>query len=160
MGSTSHSAYNARRESEEKGGKRFVQIDALLGAGHRSLFESTTKKISDLEKAEEYINNALSRCKRITLTTEEATIMLELARIKRLQFNFKDSYNIAQDALKIADRCKYRLQQADIHLFLAQLALDGKEKISALTEVNMAIERASCGYKPTYLKAKKLKRSI
>jgi hypothetical protein len=50
---------------------------------------------------------------------------------------------------EIADRSQYRLQQADIHLFLAQLALDDGNKDLARAEAEITRERTFCGYKPT-----------
>jgi hypothetical protein len=47
----------------------------------------------------------------------EAQILLERARLRRLQ-------GAREEALGIADRCDYRLQQADVHNFLARFSLD------------------------------------
>ncbi len=143
----------------------------LLGAAYRGL--------GDLPQAEKHIHQALSRCRKINLINLEADILLELARVRRGQVVApfmgqpsagkseqqlaKDSLinqattdslinqatTLAQEALKIADRCEYRLKQADIHLFLAQLALDGGDKTLARKEAELAKERAGCGYKPT-----------
>ena len=54
----------------------------------------------------------------------------------------------AAEALAFADRCEYRLQQADIHLFLAQLALDAGENDKAREHADIARERATCDGPP------------
>ncbi len=60
---------------------------------------------------------------------------------------FIEIYSLAKEALSVAERCRYRLQQADIQLFLAQLAIDVGDKDAASYAAEAAYERASCGYK-------------
>ena len=61
----------------------------------------------------------------------------------------------------IADRCEYRLKQADIHNFLARLALDAGDRAAARRHAEIAKERAWCDgpphcYKPALDEAERL----
>jgi hypothetical protein len=60
-----------------------------------------------------------------------------------------------------ADRCEYRLKQADIHNFLARLALDTGDRAAAHGHAAIARERAWCDgpphcYKPALDEAERL----
>jgi tetratricopeptide (TPR) repeat protein len=64
------------------------------------------------------------------------------------------------DALE-ADRCEYRLKQADVHNFLARLDLEAGDRTSALRHAQIAYERAWCDgpphcYKPALDEAQRL----
>jgi hypothetical protein len=50
--------------------------------------------------------------------------------------------------LSIADRCEYRLKQADIHDFLASLALNADDRAVARRHAEVAKERAWCDGPP------------
>ena len=61
----------------------------------------------------------------------------------------------------MADRCEYRLQQADIHNFLARLALDAGDRPAAGEHAIIGYERAWCDgpphcYKPALEEATRL----
>jgi len=58
----------------------------------------------------------------------------------------------AQKALAIADRCEYRLDQADIHNFLARLALDSGKPAEARGHAQKAKDYAYCDGPPHYYK--------
>ena len=67
----------------------------------------------------------------------------------------------AQKALAIADRCEYRLNQAEIHNFLARLALDSGKRAEARGHAQKAKDYAYCDgpphyYKPAYEEAERL----
>ena len=64
--------------------------------------------------ADDHLTEALTRCRRINLIELEPHILLALARL-----HHDASYAI--EALAIADRCEYRLVQADCHNVLARL---------------------------------------
>ena len=55
---------------------------------------------------------------------------------------------LAQEALDIADRCQYRLVQADCHNFLAELALEAGDRQKAQEHAETARERAWCDGPP------------
>jgi hypothetical protein len=107
-----------------------------------------------LIEAASHLTEALTRCRRINLVELEPDMLLAWARWHRLQGN-------AAQALAIADRCEYRLKQADIHNFLAQLALDAGDRAAARREAEIARERAWCDgpphcYKPALDEAARL----
>jgi tetratricopeptide (TPR) repeat protein len=108
----------------------------------------------DLAGAEADLNDALSRCRRIRLVELEADILIEMARLHWQKAAGKDAKLVDQaksltaEALDIADRCEYRLQQADIHNFLAQMALAQGDKAGARKHAETAKERAYCDGPP------------
>jgi glutamine synthetase len=67
-----------------------------------------------------------------------------------------EALSLAQEALEIADRCEYRLVQADCHNFLAQLALalsgveglEADDRQKAQEHAETARERAWCDGPP------------
>jgi len=54
----------------------------------------------------------------------------------------------ARAALRLADRCGYRLLAADAHLLLARLALDGGDRDAARRHAEQAREQAWCDGPP------------
>ena len=58
----------------------------------------------------------------------------------------------AKDALRIADRCEYRLNQAEIHNFLARLALESGKPAEARDQAQKAKDYAYCDGPPHYYK--------
>jgi hypothetical protein len=112
-------------------------------------------------KTESHLDEALRRCRRINLVELEPDILLELARLRAgvtgsgLQVSkvpgtlevpgTSEALSLAHEALSIADRCEYRLAQADCHNFLAQLALALSE-VEGLEANNLdeAREHAEC----------------
>ena len=114
-----------------------------------------------LQDAEDHLAEALSRCRRISLVELEPDILLALARWHRTKGNPEQAGRDAEEALSIADRCEYRLKQADIHNFLARLALDAGEAGDARRHAETARERALCDgpphyYKPAHKEAERL----
>jgi hypothetical protein len=70
-----------------------------------------------------------------------------------------------QEALAIADRCEYRLAQAEIHNFLARLALEERDRKGASEHAATAYERAWCDgpphcYQPALDEAERLLKAI
>jgi len=74
--------------------------------------------------AYQYLDKAIQGCRRINLAELEALILLELAKIYHLQKKESESLSLATEALEIANRCSYVLQQADIEQFLGEFYLD------------------------------------
>jgi len=91
-----------------------------------------------------HLSEALTRCRRINLVEFEPDILLSWAR----WHNPPQARKHAEEALTIADRCEYRLVQAEIHNFLAQLALDSNDRPAALHHATIARERAWCDGPP------------
>jgi hypothetical protein len=91
----------------------------------------------------------------------EPDILLAWARWHQLQGNAAQARADADEALAIADRCEYRLKQADIHNFLARLALDAGDRAMARRQAEIAKDRAWCDgpphcYKPALDEAEQL----
>lgn len=123
----------------------YVRVHQLLGAAYRANNELTL--------AEENLFKALNLCRQINLVDREADILLELAKLRYAQEKTKESKTLAEEALLITERSGYVLQGADVHLFLAQLALEqekDKEKAKELAE--RAKELAYCDGPPYYYK--------
>jgi tetratricopeptide (TPR) repeat protein len=113
-----------------------------------------------LKEAEQHLNEALTRDRKINLVELEPDILLEFAKLRFKQNYKKESLQQAEEALQIADRCEYRLKQADIHNFLAEFYLDAGDLKGAKDHAEIAKERAECGYKPAMEKAENLLKEI
>ncbi|KAA0253750.1 MAG: tetratricopeptide repeat protein, partial [Chloroflexi bacterium] len=87
----------------------------LLGSAYRANNELTL--------AEENLSKALNLCRQINLVEIESDILLDVARLRYAQGDFKDALEKASEALVITERSGYVLQGADVNLFLAELAL-------------------------------------
>jgi tetratricopeptide (TPR) repeat protein len=156
-------AMDAIRYSNEDGQeyypleRDFIIDHWLLGLAQREVGEFT--------KSESHLAEALTRCRRINLVAIEPDILLAWAKWHHLQGNAALARADADEALAIADRCEYRLAQADIHNFLARLALDGGDRAAARRHAAIAKERAWCDgpphcYKPALDEAERLLREI
>jgi tetratricopeptide (TPR) repeat protein len=138
------------------GERDVVDANRLLGTAYRAS--------RDLEQAENHLSEALTRCRAINLVEMEANILLELAKLSfdyglvasaqdKAQKHFEEAKTLAEEALLITERSGYVLQGADVHLFLAQYALEqekDKEKAKELAE--RAKELATCDGPPYYYK--------
>jgi tetratricopeptide (TPR) repeat protein len=139
-----------------------IHAEWLLGAALVAQAGETKGKAGEtLAEAEAHLTEALSRCRRINLVEFEADILLAWARWHRAKGNSEQARKTADEALAIADRCEYRLQQADIHNFLARLALDAGDRNTAGEHARIGYERAWCDgpphcYKPALEEAARL----
>jgi len=121
----------------------FVRILWLSGAARVRLNEPAS---ADKDLAE-----ALSRCRKIRLVEFEPDILLEMAKLRWLaesKQSREEATKLAHEALEIADRCEYRLVRADIHNFLARMAMDRGDRRVARREAEVAKERALCDGPP------------
>jgi tetratricopeptide (TPR) repeat protein len=122
-------------------------------------------RAGDLGEAEENLREALARCRKINLVELEPDILLAWGRWHRAKANPREARENAEEALKIAGRCEYRLKQADCHNLLARLAIDEGNKEEARKEAEIAYERAWCDgpphcYKPALDEAEKMLREL
>jgi tetratricopeptide (TPR) repeat protein len=129
-----------------------ILAEYLLGAAHFMK--------ENLAEAEQHLTEALTRDRKINLVELETDILLEFAKLRFKQNYKKEALKHAEEALQIADRCEYRLKQADIHHFLAEYHLDAGDSTKAKAQAETAKERAECGYKPALEKAEKLLEEI
>jgi tetratricopeptide (TPR) repeat protein len=102
----------------------------------------------DLNDAAAHLTDALTRCRRINMVDHEPNILLAWARWHHARENTQEAQSYAEQALTIADRCEYRLAQAEIHNFLARLTLDAGDSAMARQHAKTARERAWCDGPP------------
>jgi tetratricopeptide (TPR) repeat protein len=119
----------------------------------------------DLNEAASHLTEALMSCRRINLVENEPDILLTWARWHHAKGNAQEGLARAEEALAIANRCEYRLTQAEIHNFLALLALDNGDRDKAREEAEIAKERAWCDgpphcYKPALDEAEKMLKEL
>jgi transposase-like protein len=116
-----------------------------------------------LVEAHMSLTEALTECRRIRLLEVEADIMLSLARWHNAVDRREQAWEYAKEALAIADRAGYRLQQADIQNVMAQMALEMQDHDAAYRYAQAAYHIAWCDgspycYKPALEKAEQLLR--
>jgi tetratricopeptide (TPR) repeat protein len=125
-----------------------ISAEYLLGAAHLMK--------GNFVEAEKHLTKALTCDRKINLVAFEPDILLEFAKLRFKQNHKEEALKFAEEALQIADRCEYRLKQADIHNFLAEFYLAAGDLEKAKEHGEIAKERAECGYKPALEKAEKL----
>ena len=128
--------------------KDVIRAEYLLGAAH--LLKG------NFVEAEKHLTEALTRDRKINLVELEPDILLEFAKLRFKQDHKREALKFADEALQIADRCEYRLKQADIHNFLAEFYLDTGDLEKAREHGEIAKGRAECGYRPALEKAEKM----
>ena len=152
-------AWRSKRNPVERD---LVQILWLSGAAKAQMVATAD--------AERDLSEALSRCRKIRLVELEADILLEMAKLRWGQANSglrdqgsgvngveaggrsgglrEEAKNLASEALEIADRCEYRLVQADVRNFLAHMVFDEGDEVAAREHAQLARERALCDGPP------------
>ncbi len=115
--------------------REYIHAHWLLGAAYRLN--------GDPDAAERHLNEALRRCRAINMVEMEADILLDLARLRRDQDNLNEALRLAEEALTITERSGYALQGADVHLFLAEMALAAGDKAAAREHATAAREHAT-----------------
>ncbi|MBK5191384.1 MAG: hypothetical protein JJE19_07820, partial [Methanosarcinales archaeon] len=147
------SAIKARELADiYKNERDIIRAEYLLGASYLMK--------GGASEAEKHLTEALNHDRKINLVELEPDILLEFAKLRFRQDHKAEALNHAEEALQIADRCEYRLKQADIHNFLAAFYLDAGDLKKANEHAEKAKERAECGYKPALEKAEKLLKKI
>ena len=157
-------AQRAQDEAEKMAKIRFPVENDIIGAkwamGTAMMIEGT-----DLGRASLHLTEALTRCRRSNLVEREPDILLSWGRWHRANNNMQEAEAYAEEALEIADRCEYRLRQAEIRNFLARLSLDNGDRKAAKEHAEIAAERAWCDgppycYQPALTEAQMLLDSI
>ncbi len=149
IGSALKSAKNGKSKlSFKEVVKESILAEYILGAAYLMK--------GNFIEAEKHLTEALTGDRKINLVDLEPDILLEFAKLWFKQNHKEEALKFADEALQIADRCEYRLKQADIHNFLAEFYLDAGELEKAKKHGEIAKERAECGYKPALEKAEKL----
>jgi tetratricopeptide (TPR) repeat protein len=112
----------------------------LLGKAHVAL--------DHLLEAEPHLSEALSRCRHINLVELESDLLLAWAQWHAAKGNREQSREYAEEALSIADRCEYRLKQAELRNFLARCELEMGDVAAARRHAEVARDRAWCDAPP------------
>ena len=154
---------------EEAARKRFplernrIRVEWLLGAAGVALGgREPARAEALLAEAEGHLTEALTRCRRINLVEMEADVLLAWSAWHRARLDAASAGRDAGEALAIAERCEYRLQQADAHNLLAGLALDCGDGAEARRHAEIARQCAVCDgppdhtYKPALDEAERL----
>ncbi|MHC4416543.1 MAG: hypothetical protein ACYS0G_14820 [Planctomycetota bacterium] len=127
----------------------FVRSGWLLGA---SLVATAASDGQDaqthLPEAERYLADALARCRRGNLVGFEPDLLLVWSKWQHASGRAEEAARGAEAALAIADRCSYRLKQAEVQNFLARLALERGDRAGARERAELARERARCDGPP------------
>jgi tetratricopeptide (TPR) repeat protein len=134
-----------RRERDEIRAEWMVGAALVASAGHDRAYEEPS-----LGEAELHLNRALECCRRINMVDHEATILIDLARLRGATGAPAEAQRLAEEALLITERSGYVLQGADVHLELAKLALARGDKASALDHAQEARRFATCDGPPDY----------
>ncbi len=116
----------------------YVRTYWLLGSAYRANNELTL--------AEENLSKALDLCRQINLVEAEADILLDIARLRYAQGDFKDAQEKASEALTITERSGYVLQGADVNLFLAQYALEQEKDKAKAKEYAVEAKKLATGW--------------
>ena len=110
----------------------YVRAQWLLGAAYRL---NAAYQPGDVVQAEQHLTEALTRCRKINAVDHEADILLDLARLRAQsadQDQREEALRLAEEALLITERSGYVLQGADVHLLLAQMAMQAGDRAAAL----------------------------
>ncbi len=143
-----------------------IRSEWLLGAALAGPAVASSKKQDKLlAEAETHLTEALTRCRRINLVEMEPDILLAWAGWQKAKGRLQGAKKQAEEALTIADRCEYRLKQAEIHNFLAGLALAENDRKTAQHHAAIAYERAWCDgpphcYKPALEEAERMLKQL
>lgn len=125
-------AIESRRNAQLE--RNIIQSEWLTGLAMVQI----SKEESNLLRAEEHLSEAMRRCRRIRLVEFEPEIMLALAVLYRERGERRLSFTSAEDSLSVAEECEYRLQQAEAHIFLAEMAIAMRNTEVARHEAELA----------------------
>ena len=137
-----------------------IQMGWLLSWALVGLAEADAQRKDEyLTAAETALAEALSNCRRMSLVGLEPGLVLSLARLILAEGEPEAASEQAEDALAVAKDCEYRLDEADIHLFLARVALEVGDLAAARKHAETARQRALCDgprrcYRPVFNEAK------
>jgi tetratricopeptide (TPR) repeat protein len=122
-----------------------LRIRWLLGWSLVSLAQKQKdRKDEHLAMAEGHLKESLAGCHRTNLVELEPNVLLAWARWHCANGDTQRAHESAEQALTIASRCGYRLNQAEIHNFLARLALDEGDQTIAKKHAEIAKKYALC----------------
>lgn len=114
----------------------------LVGAAYRAS--------GDVLNAERELRQALREFRSRSMGEFEADILLDLARVRAEVGSREEAQRLAEEALAVTVRSGYSLQEADVRLFLAGLAVEGGEMTTAREQAEAARHCARCDGPPAY----------
>ena len=94
--------------------------------------------------ADRHLTEALARCRQIRCVEIERYILVSCARLQYRRGELAMALKYADDALALAERGEYRLEQADAHNVIARVTLSRGKRQEARQHAEMARERARC----------------
>lgn len=97
-----------------------------------------------LSRAELLLVKALANCRKLDLIDVEVNALLNWARWHQMKGDLAQALGVAEEALAIATRCEYRLEQANIYNLMATLALDTGDTAGAHKYAEVARTSAWC----------------
>ncbi|MBU1614909.1 tetratricopeptide repeat protein [bacterium] len=116
-------------------------IDAI-NLCHRSL-ASIYRHLEDFQKAEANAMAAIEGARKTGVQDIEAESLIELARIRLDQGQYPEAESILNQALRICQRCGYRLYEIDAELILARLYLAQNNTSQAKSFAQSASSKAT-----------------
>ncbi|RCV65079.1 Tetratricopeptide (TPR) repeat [Methanophagales archaeon] len=138
--SNAEEALNYARKSRELAGAEHYESEII---GAEWLLGAAYIMKGNLPEAEKHLTEALTHDRKINLAVFEPDILLEFAKLRLTQNHKEEASKYAEEALLIADRCEYRLKQADIHNFIAEFYLNSGDLEKAKKHGKIAKERAA-----------------
>ena len=124
------------------------------------LLGSAQNMKGNIAEAGTHLKEALIRSRKVNMVDLELETLFEFAKLQFKGNSKEEASTFAKKALLIADRCEYRLKQADIHNFLAEFYLDAGDLKNAKEHGKMAKDAAECSYIHALEKAEKLLKAI
>jgi hypothetical protein len=128
--------------------RNIIQSEWLIGLARVQMVKGSPEK-SSLLHAEDHLSESMRRCRKIRLVEFEPEIILALAALYREKGEYRLAFTSAEESLSIAEECEYKLQQAEVHIFLAELAIAMRRNEIARHEAELAIALAK-GDRPGY----------
>jgi hypothetical protein len=131
-----------------------IRTELYLGkAIIANLPKKPAQRFKLLEEAEALLQRATMSCRSINLVEQEPDILLAWAILHKAEGNIKQAKIHANEALYLANRCEYKLKQADIHNFIAYIAKNENDSLTTKEHATLALEIARCNgsslsYKP------------
>lgn len=123
--------------------RHYVRACWLAGAARRVA--------GRLSVAKTYLDEAIAQCRRLNLVEFEADIILDLAEHHAATGCHDEARTLAVEALAIAERSGYVLQEADAQIFLAKAALKRGHRGQAADHAEKARKLAACDGRQDYM---------
>ena len=121
---------------------------SLTSALLATYFDQGSRKKEALEEAEKYLQEATVASHNSNMLEKEPDILIAWSNLYLGKGDLHQAKIKAEDALFIAERCELRLKRAEIHNFLAQLAVKSNDLSEAKKQSLIASKCAWCDGPP------------